>query len=293
MNNRYYTFLILGVFLLASCAKPISNFTYDMKGDAAPLKVAFENESSNADEYEWDFGDGSNATDESPEHTYKSSGNYTVTLKAKKGSKFKDKSFDIFIPAPENCQVLIETDYGNMLIELSDETPLHRDNFVKLVEEGFYDGLLFHRVINGFMIQGGDPDSKNAKKGQPLGSGTNGYEVPAEFVESLIHEKGALCAARRNNPEKKSSGCQFYIVQGKPVPPALLDKIATQKKERYSTLQKATYKNKGGTPQLDGNYTVFGKVVEGLEIIDKIARVKTDARDRPDEDVKMKIRIVK
>ncbi len=291
---RNYIFLFISVIiLLSSCAKPISDFTYKIDSKFLPAKVNFNNNSKDADSYEWDFGDGKTSNKKSPTHKYKSSGNYTVTLKAIKGKKANFKKYEVSIAEPEKCLIELETEFGSMVIELYDATPKHRDNFIKLVEDGFYDGLLFHRVIDGFMIQGGDPNSKNAPKGKALGSGDIGYQIPAEFVDSLIHLKGTLCAARNNNPQKKSSGCQFYIVQGKPVPPALLDKISTQRGARYGKYEKEAYKTIGGTPQLDGNYTVFGRVIEGIEVIDKIAKVKTDARDRPEKDVKMKVRIMK
>ncbi len=184
----------------------------------------------------------------------------------------------------------IETDYGTMKVKLYNSTPQHRDNFVKLASEGFYDGLLFHRVINGFMIQGGDPESKDAPLEKRLGSGGPGYQVPAEI--GALHIKGALAAARNGNPEKKSSGSQFYVVQGKPIADAQLSSLEQQKGVTYSEAQKELYRTLGGTPQLDNDYTVFGEVVEGMEVIDKVAAVATQAGDRPVEDVKMKVRIV-
>ncbi len=189
---------------------------------------------------------------------------------------------------------LITTDYGNIKIRLYDETPKHRDNFVKLVKEGFYNGTLFHRVIQGFMIQGGDPNSKNAPSGQPLGMGDVGYTIPAEFNPSLIHKKGAICAARTENPAKASSGCQFYIVQGKTYTDAELDQMEMRAGIKYTPAQRQIYKTLGGTPFLDMNYTVFGEVVEGLEIVDKIAAVATNRQigDRPVKDVKMTIKLV-
>ncbi len=191
--------------------------------------------------------------------------------------------------------VQIETSYGNMTVELFNETPKHRDNFLKLVNEGFYDGLLFHRVIENFMIQGGDPNSRNAKPGQMLGNGNLGYTVPAEFVPGLIHRKGALAAARQGdqvNPTKASSPCQFYIVQGNVWKPEQLQMIAQRMGKTLDQKQIDAYTTVGGTPHLDGDYTVFGQVVEGLEVIDKIAAVKCGAADRPLEDVKMKIKVV-
>lgn len=186
--------------------------------------------------------------------------------------------------------VLIETDMGNMTVKLYNETPQHRDNFLKLVNEGFYDGLLFHRVIKNFMIQGGDPESKDAKPGQMLGNGTLGYYVPAEFVNGIIHKKGALAAARDNNPQKASSSCQFYIVQGNVWDSVRLDQLAPRMGKTFSSYQKEVYATVGGTPHLDGDYTVFGEVVEGLDVIDKIASVLTGPADRPVQDVKMRMR---
>jgi len=190
---------------------------------------------------------------------------------------------------------VIHTDFGDMKGILYDQTPKHRDNFVKLVKSGFYDGLLFHRVISGFMIQGGDPDSKNAKPGQRLGSGGPGYTVPAEFNPQFIHKKGALSAARlgdEGNPQKASSGSQFYIVQGKIQNSAQLDGLSARTGFSYTDDQKKIYEKIGGTPFLDGSYTVFGEITEGLDVIDKIAVVEKDQSDRPKSDVKMTIKIV-
>lgn len=163
----------------------------------------------------------------------------------------------------KQVKFVIHTEFGDMKGILYNETPKHRDNFVKLAKSGFYDGLLFHRVIMGFMIQGGDPQSKNAKAGQPLGMGDPGYTIPAEFNANLKHKRGALAAARTENPEKKSSGSQFYIVQP--------DK---------------------GAHFLDMNYTVFGEITEGFDVIDKIASAPKDQSDRPLKDIKMTVKIV-
>ncbi len=193
----------------------------------------------------------------------------------------------------KSTYALIETDHGNIKVLLYDDTPLHKANFIKLANEGFYDGLLFHRIIEGFMMQGGDPDSREATPNRPFGSGGPGYQVPAEFGH--LHYKGALAAARNGNPEKKSSGSQFYIVQGRPQQAAALDNMQRQKKITYNEAQRAKYLEVGGTPQLDMDYTVFGEVVEGLEVVDKICSLPKDRSlgDRPIEDVKMKISIVK
>lgn len=187
--------------------------------------------------------------------------------------------------------VLIWTSMGEMVVRLSDSTPLHRDNFLKLVKVGFYDDVLFHRVINRFMIQGGDPNSKTAAAGVPLGDGDVGYTIPAEFRPSLFHKKGVIAAARDNNPEKASSGCQFYIVQGKVWSEAGLDSTETMRlKRRLPEAHREVYKTLGGTPHLDQNYTVFGELVSGFDVLDQIAAVSTSTgadKDRPIADVKI------
>lgn len=248
--------------------------------------------------------------------------------------------------------ILISTSMGNIKIKLFEETPLHKKNFLKLVKQGFYDSLLFHRVINNFMIQGGDPDSKRANDTILLGNGDVGYWIPAEFNPKIYHKKGVLAAAREGddiNPKKESSGCQFYIVMGKkydslalqkaelrvnreivqkinylvgfggksPALKAYYNRLYTQGKEdslkivtkqltdaiskaeyaktkhyTWTAKQKETYATLGGTPHLDNNYTIFGEVIEGLDIIDKIAGVKTDKNDRPKENIRMKISII-
>lgn len=252
---------------------------------------------------------------------------------------------------PEQKRVKIETEYGDMIIELYDQTPKHKENFLHLVDSGFYNDLLFHRVIKQFMIQGGDPESKNAAPGQMLGNGGPGYTIPAEFNDSLFHKKGALAAARQGdqvNPTKASSGSQFYIVQGKTytveelqqmeqqlndqryseyrnkvlmqpqhnhLAQEIMEAMNTQNQEAYNRIlgqidslvhdafpnippfkftqkQIDVYTTVGGVPHLDGNYTVFGEVVEGLDVIDKIAAVQTDANDRPSKDVKMKATLI-
>ena len=186
--------------------------------------------------------------------------------------------------------VTIKTDLGDMKVELYNSTPNHKENFLKLVKEGFYKDLLFHRVIPGFMVQGGDPKSRGAAPGVNLGSGGPGYTLDAEIGSP--HFKGTLAAARQGdgvNPEKKSSGSQFYVVQGKIQTDAELDGYENRGKFKYNLEQRNKYKTIGGTPALDNDYTVFGEVVEGLDVIDKITGVKTDATDRPYDDIKMNI----
>jgi cyclophilin family peptidyl-prolyl cis-trans isomerase len=191
-------------------------------------------------------------------------------------------------------KIKITTDSGVIIVKLYDSTPLHRDNFAKLVGEKFYDSLIFHRVISNFMIQGGDPQSKAAQPGQMLGNGGGDMaRIPAEFKQSLIHKKGALAAARDNNPEKASSACQFYIVQGKKYTDDELNNIENSIGYKYSPTQRLAYKTVGGTPFLDQNYTVFGEVIKGIAVIDKIASVAKGMADRPEGDVRMKMEIIK
>ncbi|MFY9150741.1 MAG: peptidylprolyl isomerase [Prolixibacteraceae bacterium] len=244
-------------------------------------------------------------------------------------------------------KVKIETEFGTIKIKLYDETPFHRDNFLKLTKEGFYSDLLFHRVIQGFMIQGGDPDSKNATPGQQLGSGDLGYTIPAEINPKYFHRKGILAAARQGdqaNPEKRSSASQFYILQGKVLRNSELDsmevnleasrkqvmlqakiksiepelnKLGAEGKQdemmaRFNALkeevlaeaaklpaikftdeQRQAYTTVGGYPSLDNNYTIYGEVTEGLDVVDKIAAQPVDRYNRPQKDIKFKITVIK
>ncbi len=249
--------------------------------------------------------------------------------------------------------VLISTQYGDIKIRLSNLTPLHRDNFIKLAQKGFYDSLLFHRIIAGFMIQGGDPTSKHAKQFVVLGDSDIGYTIPAEITPNLFHKRGMLCAARDGddvNPTRASSGCQFYITQGrgpltdndlklyeyrinKKLRTHLKDSLlqtpeykATNEKYQHYKSNKITdslmllektldekinpvyiltphytfspeqvqaYKKVGGTPHLDGSYTVFGEVLQGMEAVDKITEANTDSHDRPLEDIRMKVTVLR
>lgn len=190
-------------------------------------------------------------------------------------------------------KAVIATSEGKISVQLYDETPLHRDNFVKLSKSGFYDGTIFHRVIKSFMIQGGDPESKNPKPDGNYGVGGPGYTVPAEIKPQFFHKKGALSAARQGdnvNPEKKSSGSQFYIVQGNIYPLEALQTLEKQKQQtnpsfKFSEEAIKAYTTIGGTPHLDGDYTVYGEVIEGIDTVDKIANSPTGPRDRPAKDV--------
>lgn len=193
----------------------------------------------------------------------------------------------------KNSYALIETDYGNMKVMLYNHTPKHKENFIKLAKEGFYKDLLFHRVIPSFMIQGGDPQSRGAAPNTNLGAGGPGYLIDAEIGSP--HVRGALAAARTGgagNPEKKSSGSQFYVVQGQPQTEASMNNWEQRKGIKYNEAQRKLYIEKGGRPDLDMEYTVFGEVVEGFDVIDKIAAVETARANRPVQDVKMNIKML-
>ena len=194
--------------------------------------------------------------------------------------------------------MVFETTKGTIELKLYNATPLHRDNFLSLVKEGAYDSLLFHRVIKDFMIQGGDPDSKNAAPGALLGEGDRPYTIPAEFrlEEGIFHRCGALAAARESddvNPEQRSSAMQFYIVWGSVCTDERLDYIQerldqiTGGKVKFTSQMREVYKTVGGTPHLDGQYTVFGEVISGLDVVDLIQQVDTDENDRPLQDVRI------
>lgn len=297
MNHNHVLIIIcMSVLLTYSCMKPLARFSMSADHSEAPAIITFINESTGADSYLWDFGDGTQSMDMTTQHQYPNSGKYVVSLTAKKANQSNTMTKPLTVDAPPICLIEITTDYGVMVAELYDATPKHRDNFIKLAEEGFYNGLLFHRVIDGFMIQGGDPGSKAAAPGTPMGSGGPGHQVPAEFVDSLVHIKGAIAAARTGdnvNPEKKSSGSQFYIVHGGPVDKTMLESLSKRKGVPYTEDQIKAYMELGGTPFLDRDYTVFGRVISGFEVIDAIAKVPKDARDRPKQDVKMSIKVIR
>ncbi|MEM0992560.1 MAG: peptidylprolyl isomerase [Bacteroidota bacterium] len=293
INGLFFIFLAL---VAVGCG-PTALFTYESENLTAPAVITFNNESEKAESYEWKFGDGDTAMVSDPSHRYLVSGNYEVALTAKNGKKSAVTKKNIVVKAPEICLVELRTPYGNMLIQLFDSTPKHRDNFIKLAEEGFYDSLLFHRVIDGFMVQGGDPNSKDAVAGQMLGTGGPGYQVEAEMLADNIHLRGALAAARSPdsvNPQRKSSGSQFYIVHGKAsIEESVLKNVERRNGVAYTEAQKQAYLEEGGYPFLDGQYTVFGRVIDGLEVIGQIASVNKDQRNRPNEDVPMEIVVIK
>ncbi|HRH37334.1 MAG TPA: peptidylprolyl isomerase [Flavobacteriales bacterium] len=203
-------------------------------------------------------------------------------------------------PAPRQTLVEIRTEMGMIVVALYNETPQHRDNFLKLVREHAYDSLLFHRVVAGLMVQGGDPDSKHAAEGASLGKGGPGYTLAPEILPTLIHKRGALAAVREPddvNPERRSNGSQFYIVQGKTYPAADLEAVVQRNARygttvRYTEAQRRTYASDGGTPHMDGAYTIFGEVLEGMDVVEAIAALPSNAQYRPLKDIRMFMHIM-
>lgn len=288
--GKIWIWVLIGS-LFSACGTPKASFNHKKTEYEAPAIIQFENTSRPADRYEWDFGDGTIIDTLQTTHRYLSSGNYLVTLKAIKKGKTSIVQEYVAVRAPAGCMVLLETEYGDMLIELYNETPRHRDNFIKLIKNGFYHDLLFHRVVPGFVIQGGDPKSRNATPGKQIGGGGPGYTIPAEFSYERMHIRGALAAARDDNPDKASSGSQFYIVQGSKCTAEQLTEQENAKSFTYSPEQREAYLEQGGSPQLDMEYTVFGKVLSGLEVMDEITKVETK-NDRPQKNVTMRLFLV-
>lgn len=212
----------------------------------------------------------------------------------KKSTLRQETNLPIFTYSQKTDEIVfIKTAFGEMVFVLYDQTPKHKANFLKLAKEGFYKDLLFHRVIQNFMIQGGDPTSKNAQAGQMLGNGDVGYKIEAEFHPQLFHKKGALAAARDNNPSKASSGCQFYIVQGRKFTDEELDALSQRTQVRYPVEHREVYKTIGGSPHLDQSYTVFGELLSGVEVLDAIASQPTNSADRPLTDIRMDVSVRK
>ncbi|MBI3233402.1 MAG: peptidylprolyl isomerase [Bacteroidetes bacterium] len=242
-----------------------------MNFDIRILTVNFTDQSTiskgKIEGWAWDFGDGSSSTDQNPTHTYTAVGNYSITLIVKSGDNTDTKTKTAYItvsnqPAAPEKVIELKTSFGTMYMWLYKQTPLHRANFLKLADEGYFDSSTFHRIIKNFVIQGGDPNSKDTDTTND-GLGGPSYTIPAEFVDSLKHDYGAVGAARNNNPAKESNGSQFYIVT-----------------------------NKAGTHSLDKNYTVFGKIIGGVDLAYTISIQAKNASDRPFKDIKMDVNVI-
>lgn len=269
----------------ASCSTPKALFEIESFDNQVPVTLHFNNLSSDADSYAWHFGEGTSSVEKLTSNRYLHSGVYNITLRAFKGKKTATYTQKVFLNAPQKCLIEVETHFGNMTLELYNETPGHQENFLKNIRKGYYDGISFHRVIRGFMIQAGDENTKTDNLSK---TGLKDIPLESEIRNDLFHTKGALAMARQPdgiNPTKKSSNTQFYIVQGAPVSMASIDNYEIEKNIEYSDEIKKIYKNMGGTPQLDKEYTIFGHLIDGFDVLDKIAGVSTDNSDKPLEDV--------
>lgn len=268
--------------MATACSKPVANFL--IEGDTQLANsLTFKNNSTNAESYTWKVNNKVISEEKDFQYNFYESGRHSVQLIAKKGSKSVSTESDVFIDPPSACMALLETNHGNMILSLNEETPLHLNNFVKMVNSGFYEGIIFHRVMDGFMIQGGDDKLRQTKF-----KGRIPNVITPEINNSMYHTRGALAAARMPdnvNPDKNSSSTQFYIVDGRPVDEDKLKDTESSKLINYSDEQIQDYLTNGGAPQLDGEYTVFGFLVDGFEVLESISVVKTNERDKPLEDV--------
>ncbi|MDZ4757891.1 MAG: peptidylprolyl isomerase [Bacteroidota bacterium] len=267
----YFSSLLFTLVFVQACKKVsvTADFKSNVQSGNSPLVIAFTDlstiSSSSITSWLWNFGDGTTATEQNPSHTYTTSGSYDVTLTAsgKDASNVQTKKAYITVNAPTEKIIEIKTSFGTMYMWLYKQTPKHRANFLKLADSGFFDNTTFHRIVKDFVIQGGDPNSKDADPTND-GQGGPGYTIPAELSDtSLKHVYGAIGAARTNNPQKASSGSQFYVVT-----------------------------NKTGTHQLDKNYTVFGKLIGGVDIAYTISIQSKDGTDRPFTDIKMDVNVL-
>ena len=268
-----------------ACSTPTALFDLEMEGASVPARVQTKNLSSNASSYKWTLNDSLISESEVVEFTLFTSGRYELCLEAMDDGKVDIYKKSVIVEAPHNCRVQISTTEGNMIFELYENTPGHLSNFIDLVEMGYYNGITFHRVMEGFMIQAGDNSTRVDEKKFEVQD-----QIPAEFRDEYVHHKGALAAARMPdevNPDRASSGTQFYIVHGRSLTDDQLENYDVTRQVPYTADQKNLYKDKGGAPQLDGAYTIFGFLVDGEQVIDKIAGVQTNERNRPVEDVRI------
>lgn len=295
LKNISLSLVFLWIF--SACSGPKAAFTYQKAYDSNPHHVRFFNQSKNSYQYHWDFGDGHFSNDIEPKHQYVSTGRHKVSLTATKNNQSATYSQELIIDPPGICVAVIRTSLGVITVQLFDHCPRHRDHFIQRSEQGAYDGTIFHRVIKGFMVQGGDISTKPHTKGNKSNTNAGNKTIPAEISDTVFHVKGVLAAARQSdevNPQKASSDSQFYIVQGRTVTDEQLDALELQKGISYPKKVRETMKNIGGSPQLDKEYTIFGQVISGLEVIDQIAEAKTDETDKPLEDIRIiSIKIIK
>ncbi len=277
MTKQLLSSLII-LTLLSACSRPVARFSADNDLETGK-PVRFVSDSENAESYKWYIDDEEVASNEDLEYLFLGSGRHNIRLEARKGTSSHSIEKEVLVSASDECRYLIRTNMGDMLIALYEETPRHLKNFVELVEKGFYTDRIFHRVIEGFMIQGGSAQGT---------SFAGRKEIRQEILTDFVHHKGAVAAARMPddiNPEKESSGTQFYIVHGRQVNESTLLDYASEKLIDYSDEQIEKYLANGGTPQLDGEYTIFAYLLDGYDTLDKIAAVDTDKNDKPLADV--------
>ena len=267
------------------CKTPIVTFTQSdhQVSYEIPARIHFTNQSENITSQVWKINGNPVSIDKNLQYTFFESGRHTIELEARSGSQIIQKQQEVIIKPSVYCQVLIKTSVGDMVLQLDENTPVHLSHFVSLVDEGYYDGIYFHRVIDDFMIQGGDNKSRHGGKKREDPS-----SIPNEISRDRLHYKGALAAARLPddiNPEKRSSGSQFYIVDGQSFTQEKFEKTIANLAMDYSDEQIMKYVEIGGAPQLDGEYTVFGRLIYGFDVLDKIAEAATDNLDKPIEDI--------
>lgn len=279
--KKFGLLLFCSLFLF-QCKAPLASFNKSGLTSEIGSKVFIENHSKNAERYIWTVNDSIKVESVNLEHIFYSSGRHKIQLEAFKGTNSSRTTSELFVNVPDDCLVKINTNKGSMVFKLLEDTPLHLKNFTKLIESGYYNGLIFHRVIDGFMIQAGGQGKRKTNVDEKVA------EIPQEINTKYLHYKGALAAARMPddvNPKKSSSGGQFYIVHGRPLTAKQIKDNEAKRIEDYSEEQKAKYLQLGGAPQLDGEYTVLGYMLSGFDVLDKIATVKTDKSDKPINEV--------
>lgn len=280
MDKLFLFFLVL---FLSSCSKTTADFIIRPSNNTVPLYLNASNKSGETDSLKWYVNGLPVSKDLDLGHQFIRSGRHTIELKVYKKGKVSTKSKEIILQAPITCYILMRTNFGDMVFSLNEQTPIHRDNFIELIESSYYDNIRFHRVIDGFMIQAGDQKTRT-----PFKHVNHKEVIQQEIIPALIHKRGALAAARMPddiNPDKNSSGSQFYIVDGKKLTEKEIEKYESSKLQDYTKVQKVEYLEFGGSPQLDGEYTVFGQLLHGFNTLEKISQVKTNRKDYPETEV--------
>ena len=281
---KYFLALICCIALW-QCKSPVVTFQQSNTEASyeIPSRIHFENKSENITSQVWKVNGNPVSTDKDLDYTFFNSGRHTIELEARSGNKVIHRQQEIIIHPTEYCQVLIRTSEGDLVVRLNENTPDHLQQFISLVEDGYYNGIYFHRVIDDFMIQGGDNKSRQSGKRR-----AEPESIAHEISSDRLHYRGALAAARlpdNVNPEKRSSGSQFYIVDGQSFTEEQFERTQSNLAMDYSEEQIEKYIELGGSPQLDGEYTVYGRLIYGFDVLDKIAEAATDNLDKPIKDI--------